>query len=84
MDTLGKCCNVGAGETILNGVCCPAGVTAVASPNGYHWNCCAPGQIAVLNIFGLSFCCPPETVTLSPSGKCCDDVAAANGLCDWK
>jgi hypothetical protein len=31
MDTSGKCC--GVGETTVNGVCCPAGVTATSSFN---------------------------------------------------
>jgi hypothetical protein len=92
MDTLGKCCNTGAGETILSGVCCPAGVTAVASPNGKQWNCCAPGQIAAptwmdygVRVEGASLCCPPDTV-VSYAGKCCNVAQYCKGECDpkWK
>jgi hypothetical protein len=85
MDTFGKCCNSRVGETILNGVCCPAGVMTVASSNGSlsQWKCCAPGQIAALDSIGFSFCCPPDAVIASRDGKCCDSVAAANGLCEW-
>jgi hypothetical protein len=79
MDSSGKCC--GVGETTVNGVCCPAGVTAASSYNG---QCCAPGQIAASNMWGSTFCCPPETKVTAHDGKCCDaSVTVAKLFCEY-
>jgi hypothetical protein len=77
-DSAGKCC--GIGEMTVNGVCCPAGVTAVASISG---QCCAPGQIAAPNLFGFTFCCPPDSKVASSSGTCCNaSIKVAKLLCE--
>jgi hypothetical protein len=78
-DSSGKCC--GVGETTMNGVCCPVGVTATSS---YYGQCCAPGQIAASNMWGYTFCCPPETKVTSHEGKCCDaSVTVAKLFCEY-
>jgi hypothetical protein len=76
-DSAGHCCQVG--ETIVEDVCCPAGVTAVS-----HFQvCCKPGQVAAPNFFGSKYCCPAGTKVSAYDGCCDASITVAKLFCDW-
>jgi hypothetical protein len=77
-DSAGHCCKVG--ETIVNDICCPAGVTATSS---WYQMCCAPGKVAATNMFGFTYCCPPGTKVYAHDGCCDASITVAKLFCDW-